>query len=238
MKRYDILLMDADETLFDFRRAEAEALRLTLEEFGIDCTPEVETLYSGINSALWKAFERGEVTKPFLKKARFTQLFEQLNIAEGGEEAAERYPIHLGEASYPLPGAEELCRLLSEMGCRLCLTTNGISYVQHRRLDKSPLKKYFSEENVFVSEDIGSQKPQIEYYQFIFEKIGSLSHDRILAVGDSLSSDIKGGINAGVDTCWYNPDGADSGDVHPTYDIRTLDELLRVVDPECEAHLA
>ena len=238
MRRYDILLMDADETLFDFRRAEAEALQKTLNENGIDCTPEVEELYSRINSALWKAFERGEVTKPFLKKARFTQLFEQLGITGGGEEAAERYPIHLGEASYPLRGAEELCRLLTDMGCRLCLTTNGISYVQHRRLEKSPLKKYFAEENVFVSEDIGSQKPQIEYYQYIFEKIGFVDRSRILVVGDSLSSDINGGINAGVDTCWYDPESLSSGDVQPTYTIHTLDELLRIVDPDCEVHLA
>ena len=238
MKRYDVLLLDADETLFDFRRAEAEALELTLSECGIECTPEVEKLYSGINEALWKAFERGEVTKPFLKKARFVQLFEQLGVTEGGETASERYPIHLGEASYPLPGAEELCKLLSEMGCRLCLTTNGISYVQHRRLEKSPLRKYFAEENVFVSEDVGSQKPQIEYYQYIFDKIKLSDTSRVLAVGDSLSSDIKGGINAGVDTCWYNPNGANAGGVTPTYEIRDLDELLRVVAPECELHLA
>jgi len=237
VRRYDILLMDADETLFDFHKAEAEALRQTLEESGIACTPETEELYSGINDALWKAFERGEVTKPFLQKARFVQLFEQLGITEGGEAAAERYPIHLGEASYPLPGAEKLCQLLEELGCRLCLTTNGISYVQHRRLEKSPLRKYFSDENVFVSEDTGSQKPQIEYYAYIFDKIKPKDRARILAVGDSLSSDIKGGINAGVDTCWYNPKGMSAGDVQPTYDIRTLDELLRIVDPDCEEHL-
>lgn len=238
MRRYDILLLDADETLFDFLKAEAEALKLTLEEQGISCTDEIVKLYSGINDALWKAFERGEVTKPYLQKARFVQLFEQLGVAEGGEEAAKRYPIHLGEASYPLPGAEELCRLLTEMGCRLCLTTNGISTVQHRRLEKSPLRKYFAEENVFVSEDTGLQKPQIEYYRYIFNDIKPKDMTRILAVGDSLSSDIRGGINAGVDTCWYNPKGLAAGEIVPTYDIRTLDELLRVVDPDCTEHLA
>lgn len=238
MRLYDILLMDADETLFDFHRAEAEALRQTMAECGVDCTLEVQTLYSQINDALWKAFERGEVTKPFLQKARFTRLFEQLGVNEDGELASKQYPLHLAEASYPLPGAEELCKLLTEMGCRLCLTTNGISYVQRCRLEKSPLKKYFSDENVFVSEDTGSQKPQIEYYQYIFDKIKPKDQAWILAVGDSLSSDIKGGINAGVDTCWYNPKKINSGNVHPTHEIHTLDELLRVVDPDCKAHLA
>ena len=213
------------------QRAEAEALQLTLSEYGIECTPEVEKLYSGINSALWKAFERGEVTKPFLKKARFVRLFEQLGVTEGSETAAERYPIHLGEASYPLPGAEELCKLLSEMGCRLCLTTNGISYVQHRRLEKSPLKQYFAEENVFVSEDIGYQKPQIEYYHYIFDKIKLTYTSRVLAVGDSLSSDIKGGINAGLKTCWVNPTHAPARpDIQPDYEIEALHQLPKLLE--------
>ena len=231
MRRYDALLMDADETLFDFHRSEAEALRLTLEECGVPCSPEVEQLYSRINDGLWKEFEQGKVTKPFLQKARFVRLFEQLGTAADGGLASERYPMYLAEASYLLPHAEQLCAALVRMGCTLYLTTNGISFVQHRRLAKSPIRPYFAD--VFVSEDVGAPKPQIEYYQYIMTHIQPCDGSRILAVGDSLTSDIRGGVNAGLDTCWYNPDGQDAGELRPTYEIRRLEKLLQVIDPDC-----
>lgn len=232
MRRYDILLMDADETLFDFQRAEALALDQTLTECGLASSPETTALYSKINDQLWKEFEQGKVTKSFLQKARFVRLFEQAGFQGDGEAASCIYPSKLAEASFLLPGAEELCRELVEIGCILYLTTNGISRVQRRRLEKSSIKRYISE--VFVSEDTGAQKPQIEYYQYIFATIPGLDRSRILAVGDSLTSDIQGGINAGLDTCWYNPKGKVSGSVYPTYEIRRLEELPGVIDPDIE----
>ena len=117
------------------------------------------------------------------------------------------------------------------MGCTLYLTTNGISFVQHRRLAKSPIQQYFTD--VFVSEDVGAPKPQIEYYLYILSHIQPRDSSRVLAVGDSLTSDIRGGVNAGLDTCWYNPGGQDAGELRPTYEIRRLEKLLQVIDPDC-----
>lgn len=230
MRRYDILWMDADETLFDFKKAEALALAQTLAECGLANSSEITALYSRINDQLWKDFEQGRVTKPFLQKARFVRLFEQAGFEGDGEAASQIYPAKLAEASFLLPGAEGLCRRLVQMGCVLYLTTNGISRVQRRRLEKSPLKPYVAE--IFVSEDTGAQKPQIEYYQYILNNMSYTDKSRVLAVGDSLSSDIQGGINAGVDTCWYNPERKVRGEICPTYEIHCLEELPGLIDPE------
>lgn len=233
MRRYDVLLMDADETLFDFHRSEQEALQKALKDCGILATPSLIALYSRINDGLWKEFEKGLVTKPFLKEARFIRLFEQAGLSGDPLKACERYPYYLGEASYLLDGAEALCRQLVAMGCTIYLTTNGISQVQHRRLEKAPLRDCIAD--IFVSEDSGFQKPQREYYDYVFRHLPDVDHRRVLAIGDSLSSDIQGGIHAGLDTCWLNWKGAESGSLKPTYTISSLREMPGVIEPGCQA---
>lgn len=230
MLRYDTLFLDADETLFDFQKAEALAIRQILNNCGVSFDDATVRLYSQINDQLWKEFEQGKVTKPFLQKARFVRLFQQAGLSGDGEVASEIYPTKLAEASFLLPGAEELCRRLVALGCRLYLTTNGISSVQRRRLEKSPVKPYIA--GIFVSEDTGSQKPNLEYYQYIFARLDQRDKSKILAVGDSLSSDIKGGIGAGLDTCWYNPAKKEAGELAPTYVIHELEELCGIVAPD------
>lgn len=230
MLRYDILLMDADDTLFDFHKAEAVSLAAALTALGIEPSESVITLYSKINAALWREFEQGKVTKPFLQQARFARLFEQLGVEADGAAAGQLYIENLAESAFLLPGAEALCRQLVQMGCRLYLATNGISMVQHRRLEKSPLKAYITD--IFVSEDVGAQKPSAEYYQYIFEKISLSDQSHTLMVGDSLTSDIAGGVRAGLDTCWYNPRHLTAEGVQPTYAITTLEELPAIVQGE------
>ncbi len=227
MSRFDYLLMDADGTLFDFDRAEARALGQVLRWAGMEDGNKTRTLYSNINRALWDAFERGEVTKAQLQAQRFTQLLEALDLPGDGPAMNERYLDFLAQGDDLIPGALEVCQLLSER-CRLALVTNGISRVQHGRLARSPLKPFF--EHVFVSEDIGFQKPQPEYFNYVLRALGSPDPARCLVVGDSLSSDMAGGIAAGLPTCWYNPKGQPcSANMAVTYEIRTLQALEGLV---------
>ncbi len=228
MLRYNILLMDADDTLFDFHKAEAVSLAATLTALGIEPSDLAIRLYSKINAALWREFEQGKVTKPFLQQARFGRLFEQLGVDADTDAAKQLYVENLAECAFLLPGAEALCKRLVEMGCRLYLATNGISIVQHRRLEKSPLKAYMSD--IFVSEDIGTQKPNIKYYQYIFDKISLIDKSQALMVGDSLTSDMAGGLRAGLDTCWYNPGHLAVEGVQPLYEIAALEDLFAIVE--------
>ncbi len=227
MKRFDFLLLDADGTLFDFDRAEARALEQVFRWAGIDDVERARTLYLGINRGLWDAFERGEVTKEQLQERRFAQLLEALDLQGDGLAMNGRYLDYLAQGDDLIPGALEVCRSLSAC-CRLALVTNGISRVQHGRMARSPLKPFF--EHIFISEDIGFQKPQPEYFAHCLRALGSPDPDRCLVVGDSLSSDMAGGIAAGLPTCWYNPKGAPRPvGMAVTYEIRALRELEKIL---------
>ena len=169
MPRYDTVLLDADNTLFDFDAAEHAALRRALEERGYPFTPETEALYLDINRPLWAAFDRGEVTQDFLVVERFRLLVERLGGSDDPVSFNRDYLTYLGEGNQLLPGAEDLCRDLRAAGCRLALATNGVARVQHARLDASPLKPYFSA--VIISQEVGAQKPQPAFFQAALEAL-------------------------------------------------------------------
>lgn len=227
MAKYDIILFDADNTLFDFDKAEDMAITIALKANGIDANEEIKHKYVRINSALWKSFEKGEISKEHIMNTRFQQLFEELSIDGDGRKCNEDYLEALGEGSFLMLGALELCRKLTKSH-KLYIVTNGVSKTQHRRINNSLIKDYF--EGVFVSEDVGYQKPQVEYFNHVFNKIGITDTSRVLIVGDSLSSDIKGGINAGIATCWFNPLGHNKDEaLSPTYTISSLSEVLEIV---------
>lgn len=181
MPRYDTVLLDADNTLFDFDAAEHAALRRALEERGYPFTPETEALYLDINRPLWAAFDRGEVTQDFLVVERFRLLVERLGGSDDPVSFNRDYLTYLGEGNQLLPGAEDLCRDLRAAGCRLALATNGVARVQHARLDASPLKPYFSA--VIISQEVGAQKPQPAFFQAALEALGVLDKARCVMVG-------------------------------------------------------
>ena len=227
MKRFDFLLLDADGTLFDFERSEARALEQVFRWAGIEGVERARTLYMGINRGLWDAFERGEVTKDQLQGRRFAQLLEALELQGDGRAMNDRYLDYLAQGNDLIPGALEVCRALAAR-CRLELVTNGLSRVQHGRMACSPLKPFF--EHIFISEDIGFQKPHPQYFEHCLRTLGSPDPARCLVVGDSLSSDMAGGIAAGLPTCWYNPKGAARpADMAMTYEIHALEELEKIV---------
>lgn len=224
MRKYTTLLFDADDTLLDFGLAEATAIKNTCEAFGIPFSEEVGRLYSGINDALWKRLEKGEVTRDIIKIARFEQFVDALDACADAKNMADYYVEALSETGALLDGADELCCKLSKV-YDMHIVTNGITYVQKKRFAKSGLAPYFK--NCFISEECGSKKPDKEFFDYIFSQIGEKDKSKICIIGDSMSSDILGGINAGIDTCYFSPSRKE-GPYTPTYQVASFSEIIEL----------
>lgn len=228
MKRsFEVLLLDVDGTLLDFNRAEKEGISQVLLHFGLEPTEERLVRYHKLNEEAWAAFERGEVTKERLVTERFVVFFRQLGKEADGREAEDLYRSCLDRSAYLIEGAKEICEYLKER-YDLYIVTNGTSTTQYKRLSASGLDQYVKD--IFVSEDAGSQKPRKEYFDYCFSRIPGADPGRMLLIGDSLHSDILGGMNAGCGTCWYNPKGLPGKEgIRADYEIRKLEELKKIL---------
>jgi 2-haloacid dehalogenase len=225
--RYDWLLLDADGTLFDYDRAEAAALDATLIETGLGARDDAVETYRQINSAVWEAFERGEILQAALRTARFERLFAALGIDADAAAVSEQYLTHLGQQAMPVDGAEELVRALHGV-VGMVVITNGLQDVQRSRFALSPLTAYL--DDIVISEEVGAAKPAPAIFDRAFACMGHPERERVLIVGDSLSSDMAGGNAYGIDTCWYNPAGTPRDPAVPVrYEIRRLDEVVDIV---------
>lgn len=228
MKTYGVLLCDADDTIFDFRRAEEVAFQEAMRAFGLPDGPDWLAVYSGINRALWKAFERGEVTQPVLRVQRFERLLARMNVRRDAAAVAARYTQALGCCAATLPGAEEAVRRWSAR-VPVIVVTNGIGSVQRGRMERSPIRAYIR--GLIISEEVGAAKPDPRMIEAALRAVGCTDRSRALMLGDSLSSDIAGAGAAGVDSCWFNPSGAKNESVHrPTYEIRRYEQLDALLD--------
>ena len=217
MPRYDVILFDADNTLFDFDRAEEEALRATLARYGLPVTARSVAAYLAINRELWARFDRGEVSREWLVVERFARLLRTLG--RPGDPAAmnRAYLTRLGEGAFLLPGAEALCRALAPR-CTLAIVTNGVALAQRARFEASPLRDVVPW--LFISEEVGASKPDPAFFAPVLRALGEPDRARVLMVGDNLLTDIRGGINAGLDTAWFNPNHLPGGpDVRPTWEV-------------------
>jgi 2-haloacid dehalogenase len=223
VKKYTWLLFDADDTLFDFPRAEANALRWTLDSLGLPASPDYFEIYARCNLAVWKEFERGLLTSVELRTKRFRLFFDEVGITADPETVSPLYLQNLALGTDLLPAAEEVIRFLRPR-FHLGLVTNGLADVQHPRLARSALADCF--EGIFISEEIGAAKPARAYFDAVFNAIGNPPKSEVLIIGDSLTSDMRGGIDYGIDTCWYNPDGKTT-DLPVTFQIAALNELYR-----------
>ncbi len=227
MARYEFLLLDADETLFDFPRAERAALCDALRAAGIEPNEEMVATYSKINDGFWKMLERGEIGKKELRVARFAAFCEHYGFHADVPQLALAYTDALAGKGYLLPHAVEVCRALAAH-CKLYIITNGIATVQRGRFEPSPLREFV--QDLFISEEIGAEKPNPAYFDAVAARIPRFDRKKALVVGDSLSSDMRGGTNAGIDTCWFNPAGKSApADLPITYEIRTLEALVPLV---------
>ncbi len=227
MKKYDIILLDADDTLFDFEKSEDRALREMFSLYGIPDTDENIRQYQTINEDLWRRFERAEITKSYLLDNRFALFFQSAGITADGVKANNDYLDRLADQHFLLPGAAALCRNLKEIGCSLYLATNGVTRVQKKRLADSEIREW--SDGIFVSEEAGAQKPQKEYFDYVFKKIGVPDKSRVLMVGDSLSSDIKGAVAYGIASCWLNRKNGQT-DLPITAAVTRVEDIFQVVE--------
>lgn len=229
--RYPILLLDADGTLYDFEASQAHALERAYRGAGFEASlpysSEILERYSCVNQSWWRRLERGECTKEELQLGRFREFFSALGLSFDPAEFNRMYMEELGNGTYLLPHAEEVCRELAQT-CALYIVTNGVSRTQRRRIGGSALNGLFRE--IFVSEDAGVPKPEMGYFEYVFSRLGEVDRKNILLVGDSLSSDMQGAENAGLDSCWVNPKGTPKPEhPHITFTIRELRELPAIV---------
>ena len=219
----EFLFLDLDDTIFDFHKAEHIALGKTLRYFGLEPTEEVMARYSVINRAHWERLERKELTREQVLVGRFATLFAEYNIQTEPVAVARKYEDFLSQGHYFLPGAEQALISLAK-SYKLYLASNGTAKVQSGRLASSGIGKYFAE--IFVSQEIGADKPDKTYFDRCAAKIPGYDPQKAMIVGDSLTSDIQGGINAGMTTVWVNPNHKP----HPThivpdYEIESLSQL-------------
>lgn len=222
--KYEVILFDADETLYDFKKSEREAFKNTMLKFNIDYDEDYHLkIYKEINTALWKEFEQGLITQEKLKIERFKRLSDQLEISFDAPNFAKLYMEYLADASFLYDDSMELIETLNK-SYRLGIVTNGLTLVQDKRIRKSTIAKYF--ETVVISEEILISKPDPKIFEHTLKHMNFFDKSKVLIVGDSLSSDIQGGINFGIDTCWYNPNKiVNNTSITPTYEISNFDEL-------------
>lgn len=224
---YPYLLFDADNTLFDFDQAERNAHLLLCRAHGLAFSEEGYQLYHKCNADLWRDFDRGLCTKEYLLVERFRRYL-AITGEHANPEALNRDHLRaLGEGAMLLPGAEELCRVLSK-DHRLYLLTNAVASVQKTRFANSAIAPYF--QGVFISEEVGVGKPDSAYFDYVFHAVPGLARDNALVIGDSLTSDIQGANNAGLPCCWFNPKGQPRPQgLRIDYEIRALEELYAIV---------
>lgn len=225
--KYKWLLLDADGTLFDYDLAEANSLKRTFEGLGCEYKAQYADAYRQINGWIWVEFEQGKISQGRLRTRRFELLFESLQLECDAETFSARYLSNLAEATDLIDGVEEVLRALyGKVG--LVMITNGLKDVQRPRFARSLICDYFTD--FVISEEVGAAKPSRQIFDVAFEKMGHPRKGEVLIVGDSLSSDIKGGNNYGIDTCWFNPTRKLSPlDVEVTYEISDLRELPGLV---------
>jgi len=222
------VLLDSDDTLLDFTKAEHIALSKTLASMGIEPSDEMIALYSGINKRHWEMLERGELTRAQVLVKRFEALYDTLGMTGDAEATQASYEHNLSIGHYFMPGAVEMLEALYGK-YKLYMVTNGNEKVQVPRLASAGIEKYF--EDIFISQRVGFDKPRIEYFQRCFEKMPPFEPGEMIIIGDSLTSDIQGGINAGIHTCWYNfRNAAPRAGIEPEFVVRSLDQIPALLE--------
>ena len=221
---YRFLLFDLDHTLLDFESAEETALTQMLEDMNFPDVQDFKDYYKPMNQGLWKDLEQKKLTKQELVDSRFAIAFAHFGSEVDGEEMALCYQDYIRQQGQNFPGAEDLLAKLVERGYQLYGATNGVTAIQQGRLKQSAITPYFKE--IFISEQLGTQKPEVAFYEKIGNLIPGFAKEQALMIGDSLTADIAGGNAAGIDTVWYNPDHKENtSQVVPTYTVSNYQEI-------------
>jgi 2-haloacid dehalogenase len=224
----EFLFLDLDDTILDFHKAERVAISKTIRDFGVEPTEHVLDRYHLINKWHWEQLELGKMTRLEVLEGRFRVLFQELGTDADPAAVTAKYSENLSIGHYFLPGAEEAVDALSKK-YRLFLASNGTASVQKGRMTSANLYRFF--EKVFVSQEIGHNKPAKAYFDACFAQIPDLDPQKAMIVGDSLTSDMRGGINAGIKTCWVNPSHAQRNPEIPVdYEIEALAQLPALLE--------
>ncbi|MGG2055246.1 YjjG family noncanonical pyrimidine nucleotidase [Lysinibacillus pakistanensis] len=228
MTKYETLLFDVDDTLLDFDIAENAALDHLFKQENIAATPTLVARYKEINESMWRAFERGEVAKDTLHNTRFSIALKEFGYDVDGSYFEAIFQKYLKEAHHYVDGAYEVIEQLANH-YDLYVVSNGKTDTQNKRLQDAQLAQFFKD--IFISEQTGFQKPMPAFFDYVFERIDGLQKSKTLIIGDSLTSDIKGGLQAGIDTCWFNIRHIDNtSTIQPHYEIKKLHELHVLLD--------
>ena len=227
MPDFDFVLFDADNTLFDFDRAEHEALKGVLAAHGYPTDQATLEVYLAANRDLWARFDRGEVTQAYLVVERFAAFVRAMGGHDDPAQFNRDYLDRLARGAFLLPGAEELCRALAPR-CTLAIVTNGVARAQRGRFEGSPLAGLVS--HLFISEELGAAKPDPAFFAAVLRALGDPPKDRVLMVGDNLATDVRGGLEAGLPTVWYDPRGlSNSTPWAPTWTVETYSQLEALI---------
>src|SRR5688500_12456584 len=223
-KHYLWLWFDADGTLFDYNRAEATALRNTFNSLTLPFEDDYLGVYRSINSKLWRALEQQEITPAVLRFRRFKLLLESLQLSGSPDQMSTSYIEQLGICAELMEGAYDVLQTLHGT-CQFAVVTNGLRAVQRSRLKHSTIRHFISE--LIISEEVGAAKPQAAFFDAAFARTGYPAKSDVLIIGDSLTSDMQGGVDYGIDTCWYRPNAEPRPErLLITYEIKHLHELL------------
>ena len=236
---YKLVLIDLDDTLFDYPKTEKTAFRNTFEELGFFVESElsndkkeeiyekIKDRYKDVNLQLWKDLEKGAVDKDRLKVVRFEKIIEEFDLKYDPYEMSELYLKKLGEGIFPFETAEKLCKYLHSK-YKVGIVTNGIKEVQHSRIENSAIAKYI--DKIIISDEVGVNKPDKRIFEYAMNYLEIMDKSEVIMIGDSLGADIKGGQNAGIDTCWVNlRNNVNDTGIVPKYEVRKLEELFEIL---------
>ena len=236
---YKLVLIDLDDTLFDYPKTEEVAFRNTFEELGFFVESElgnakkeeiyekIKDRYKDVNLQLWKDLEKGAVDKDRLKVVRFEKIIEEFDLKYDPYEMSELYLKKLGEGIFPFEATEKLCEYLHSK-YKVGIVTNGIKEVQHSRIENSTIAKYI--DKIIISDEVGVNKPDKRIFEYAMNYFEIMDKSEVIMIGDSLGADIKGGQNAGIDTCWVNlRNNVNDIGIVPKYEVRKLEELFEIL---------
>ncbi len=229
MSKFTTVFVDADETLFDFHKGEQESLKNTMLKLGIEWNPQYSEIYKEENQKAWTSYECNEITRDEMKVQRFKSFFDKIGIAVEMplEEVNDIYISNLSQCGYLFDGTLDFLKKLTAIA-NVYITTNGLAKTQNGRVKISGLDK--AVHGIFISENIGYNKPAKEYFEFIFEKLNITDKSTVIILGDSLTSDMQGGKNAGIKTCLYDPHCKVKNHSLCDYIIHSYDEFFEIIE--------
>lgn len=236
---YKLVLIDLDDTLFDYPKTEKTAFRNTFEELGFFVKSElsndkkeeiyekVKDRYKDVNLQLWKDLEKGAVDKDRLKIVRFEKIIGEFDLKYDPYKMSELYLKKLGEGIFPFEATEKLCEYLHSK-YKVGIVTNGIKEVQHSRIENSTIAKYI--DKIIISDEVGVNKPDKRIFEYAMNYFEIMDKSEVIMIGDSLGADIKGGQNAGIDTCWVNlRNNVNDTGIIPKYEVNKLEKLFEIL---------